>query len=213
MVAVPEYHTAFHFLTFLHCSDTHRWLAQAGPRLPFALIRVVDLHGGQWGLLLIHAPKNHHLAPKRHGRGPRPCSGQWWQLAPCLVLHIQDLNAVQGHAGLTTAPQHVKQAIMVDGSAVDAALRHGGELLPVQGLDRTHRHLLHRHVSWTERRGRTITPHRGRRRGKRRSRRREEERVQGGGTQRWNKTQWEQEKQAEAQVVSVFLSDPVSTEG
>lgn len=46
---------------------------------------------------------------------------------------------------------------MVDRGAVDTALRHGGELFPVQGLDRTHRHLLHRHVSRAERRGRTIT--------------------------------------------------------
>lgn len=61
---------------------------------------------------------------------------------------------------------------MVDGGAVDAALRHGGELLPVQGLDRTHRHLLHRHVSRTERRGRTITHRTGGG---------EEEKVQEGG--------------------------------
>lgn len=185
-----------HFLTFLHSGDSHGWLTQAGLRLPFALIRVVHLHRGQWGLLLIHAPEHHHLAPQRHSWGPCPCCGQRRQLAPSLALYIQDLDTVQGHASLTTAPQNIELAFMVDRSAVDTALWHGGEILPVQGLNRTHRHLLHRHVSRTERRGRTII-HRTRE---------EEEREQErgtlgwGGMQRWNKTEQEQKKQAEAQA-------------
>lgn len=144
-------------LTFLHSGYTHRWLTQAGLCLPLALVRVVHLHRGKWGLLLIHAPEHHHLAPERQSWGPCPRCWQRWQLAPCLALNIQDLSTVQGHAGLVAAPQHVKQAFVVHRSAIDTALWHGGELLPVKGLDRTHRHLLHRHVSTTERRGRTIT--------------------------------------------------------
>ncbi|CAB1419758.1 unnamed protein product [Pleuronectes platessa] len=117
-----SYPHAFHFLTFLHCGDAHRWLTQAGPRLPLALIRVVHFHGGQRGLLLIHAPEHHHLGPQCHSRSARPCSGQRGQLAPCLAFYIQDLDAVQGHAGLVAAPQHVEQAFVVDGGAVHAAL-------------------------------------------------------------------------------------------
>ncbi|KAK5923197.1 hypothetical protein CgunFtcFv8_000189 [Champsocephalus gunnari] len=95
--------------------------------------------------------------PSATAEAPCPRSGQRGQLAPRLTLYIQDFHAVQGGAGLAAAPQHIEKAFVVDGSAVDAALRHGGELLPVQRLDRTHRHLLHRHVSRKERRGHTIT--------------------------------------------------------
>lgn len=119
-------------------------------------------------------------------------------MAPRLALYIQDFNTVQRHAGLTAAPEHIDQAFVVNRRAVDAALRHGRELLPVQRLDRTHRHLLHRHVSRAERRGRTIThthtPHR--RGGRERDKGGKQERAHKGGTQ----------EVETSRVTSLFLS-------
>lgn len=51
------------FLTFRHCGDSHGWLTQTRLCLPFALIGVVHFHRGQRGLLLVHSPKHHNLAP------------------------------------------------------------------------------------------------------------------------------------------------------
>lgn len=133
--------------TFFQRSDSHGWLAQARLWLPFAFIGVVHLHRGQRGLLLIHTPKHHHLTPQHHSWGPCSCSGQRWNLAPRLALHIQDLSAIQGHASLTAAPQNINQALVVDRSTVHATLRHGWELFPVQWLHWTHSHFQYRHVS------------------------------------------------------------------
>lgn len=133
--------------TFFQSGDSHGWLTQARLCLPFAFIGVVHLHRGQRGLLLIHTPKHHQLPPQHHSWGTCPCSRQWWNLGPSLTLHIQDLNTVQRHTGLTAAPQNINEAFVVDRSTVHTALRHGWELLPVQWLHWTHSHFQYRHVS------------------------------------------------------------------